>query len=287
MTKQLIITTLLALAFPFILSSQHLEFGIMGGTSHYLGDLSPKANRFSTGKTHLMGGAFLKYNINNFVAVRLGGNYGKLSADDAKSNIESRRIRNLSFESKLIEGSLIAEFNIFGYQPYNLARPFSPYIFAGVAFFNFKPKADLGGDTFELQPLGTEGQGLAEFPDRKFYQLTQFSIPLGVGVKYALTDQLNIGLEIGVRKTFTDYIDDVSSNSYVDEVLLAENRGPETVALANRSGGLLSANARRGNPDNDDFYLISGITVSYNFLDNGLVGSRKRGKRRKDGCPTF
>ena len=286
MTKQQFLSLFVALFLPILLSAQHAEFGLMGGTSHYLGDLSPKTNRLSAGKTHLMGGAFFKYNINNYVAVRLGGNYGKLSADDANSNIESQKTRNLSFESKLIEGNLIAEFNILGYQPYNLVRPFSPYIFAGVAFFNFKPQAELDGSMVELQPLGTEGQGLAEFPERKLYQLTQFSIPVGVGVKYALTDQLNLGFEIGIRKTFTDYIDDVSL-TYVDDVLLAENRGPETVALANRTGSPITAGQGRGNADNDDWYLISGITISYNFIDNGLVGSRRRGKRSKNGCPTF
>lgn len=286
MTKQHSLSILIALFLPLLISAQHLEFGLMGGTSHYLGDLVPKANRFSTGKTHFMGGAFLKYNINNFVAIRAGGNYGKLSADDADSNIESRKLRNLSFESKLIEGNLIAEFNILGYQPYNLARPFSPYIFAGVAFFNFKPQAELNGSLVDLQPLGTEGQGLAEFPERKFYQLTQFSIPVGAGIKYALNDQINLGFEIGIRKTFTDYIDDVSL-TYVDDVLLTENRGPETAALANRTGAPIVAGAARGSAENDDWYIISGITLSYNFIDNGLVGSRKRGKRRKDGCPTF
>ena len=285
MTKQHLFSLLVALFLPFLISAQHAEFGLMGGTSHYLGDLAPKANRLSVGGTHFMGGAFFKYNINNYVALRLGANYGKLSADDAKSNIETQQTRNLSFESRLIEGNLIAEFNILGYQPYNLVRPFSPYIFAGVSFFNFNPKAELAGDLIELQPLGTEGQGLTDFPDRKFYNLTQFSIPVGVGVKYALTDLLNIGFEIGVRKTFTDYIDDVS-RSYVDEVLLAENRGPETVALANRTGST-NPTGNRGNAENDDWYIISGITISYNFIDNGLVGSRRRGKRSKNGCPTF
>jgi len=286
MTKQYFLSLFITLFLPIFLFAQHAEFGIMGGTSHYFGDLSPKSHRLSAGKTHLMGGAFLKYNINNFVAIRIGGNYGKLSADDAKSNIESQQTRNLSFESKLIEGSLIGEFNILGYQPYNLARPFSPYIFAGVAFFNFKPQAELNGGMVDLQPLGTEGQGLAEYPERKLYQLTQFSIPVGAGIKYALTDQINLGFEIGIRKTFTDYIDDVSL-TYADDVILAENRGPETVALANRTGSSIEAGQTRGNAENDDWYLITGITISYNFIDNGLVGGRKRGRRSKDGCPTF
>lgn len=260
-------------------SSQHFELGAMGGISTYTGDLSPKNNPI--GKINPMGGIFARYNFNDFVTMRFGGNFGIISADDAVSD----RVRNLSFKSNIIEGHLVGEFNILGYQPYALSRPFSPYVFAGVAFFNFNPKAELDGVWYELQPLGTEGQGLAAYPDRQPYNLTQLSIPLGLGVKYALSDTWNIGVEVGARKTFTDYLDDVST-TYVEESLLVE-KSPIAAALANRTGEPIPAGRGRGNADAPDWYFFTGITISRNFLDNGLVGSRKRGRRSKTGCPTF
>ena len=85
-----------------------------------------------------------------------------------------------------------------------------------------------------------------------------------------------------MRKTFTDHLDDVSDR-YVDEDLLLANNGEVAVALANRSGQPIPAGRLRGNPDNKDWYIFTGFSVSYNFLDNGLVGSRSRG-RKKAGC---
>ena len=215
--------------------------------------------------------------------MRFGVTYGLIAGNDNRS--DPPRGRNLSFRSRIIEGSLVGEFNILGYEPYNLARPWSPYIFGGVAFFNFSPKTKYNDEWVALQPLGTEGQGLSAYPERKKYKLTQFSIPIGAGIKYALSDTWNIGIEGGVRKTFTDYLDDVST-TYVNEAFLIENN-PLAATLANRSGVPIEDGSARGNSENGDWYAFVGVTISRNFLDNGLVGSRKRFRRKKDGCPTF
>ena len=42
---------------------------------------------------------------------------------------------------------------------------------------------------------------------------------------------------------------------------------------------------QRGDLAELDWYFILGITATYNFLDNGLMGSRGR-SRRKAGCRT-
>ena len=266
---------------PFMVSAQHFEVGITGGISTYEGDLSPSSGPINIGKINPMGGIFARYNFNNFITLRVGGNFGLVAAADDPD----KRPRNLSFRSRIIEGHLIGEINILGYQPYALERPWSPYLFGGVAFFNFNPKAEYQDDWVELQPLGTEGQGLAAYPDRKNYKLTEFSIPLGLGIKYALSDTWNIGIEVGVRKTFTDYLDDVST-TYVENSLLLE-QSELAAALADRSAEPRAAGTGRGSAENDDWYVFTGITISRNFLDNGLVGSRKRGRRSKTGCPTF
>ena len=63
----------------------------------------------------------------------------------------------------------------------------------------------------DLQPLGTEGQGTTAYPDRKKYSRTQIAIPMGGGVKISLNDNLNIAFSFSARKTYTDYLDDVST----------------------------------------------------------------------------
>lgn len=285
MTKKNIILTLSLFLLPFLSFSQHSELGITLGISAYQGDLSPSKSRLKLGQINPMVGIFGKYNFNRFIVARAGFNYAILSAEGSESTIEASIVKNLSFRSNILEGNLMLEINILGYEPYNLEKPWSPYVFAGIAFFHYNPKAKYDGDWVELQPLGTEGQGLSAYPDKKPYNLNSFAIPMGGGVKFALSDSWNIAAEAGVRRTFTDYIDDVSG-SYVEESLLLE-KNPLSAALANRSGEPIEAGRGRGNDQVSDWYAFIGITLSRNFLDNGLVGSRRRGRKSKTGCPTF
>lgn len=271
---------LIIVLFGFMpIQGQHLEAGLQGGVAVYQGDLSPDnfLNNFRATRPAL--GAFVRYNPLDMLSVRIGFTYAQLHGDDALSD----RARNLNFDSDILEGSLTAEWNVLGYQPYGLYRVFSPYIFGGIAFFNFNPTTEFQGETVELQPLGTEGQGSANFPGRgEPYNLTEWAIPFGVGVKYAINDKWNIGLEAGMRYTFTDYLDDVST-TYVNFEDLAQANGELSALLSNRSGQPVSTGDVRGNPDVNDWYFITTLFISYNFLDNGLVGSRGY-NRRKKGC---
>ncbi|MFK7807342.1 MAG: DUF6089 family protein, partial [Saprospiraceae bacterium] len=265
--------------------AQHSEVGLMIGASVYQGDLTPSSVWSSFGETHVAYGAFYRYNVNDFVAIRLGLTQGTISGDDSNANEEGRAVRNLSFESPVTELSLTGEFNILGYQPYALSRPFSPFVFGGIAVFRFNPKAELNDEWYRLQPLGTEGQRLPD-SDKSPYKLTQISIPFGFGFKYAINDTWNIGFRIGSRYTFTDYLDDVSS-TYVADAVWVERGEEITGQLANRSDFAKVGGEVRGNTNNKDWYLMGGFTVSYNFLDNGLAGFRNRNRRSKSGCPTF
>lgn len=266
------------------IQAQH-EVGLSIGLSTYQGDLAPDNIQGSIGNLHAAFGGFYRYNVNNFIAAKLGINYGRLSADDAESEAVAKQRRNLSFRSTILEAGLTFEWNILGYQAHNYARVFSPYLFAGVAGFKYNPKAFYDNAWVELQPLSTEGQGLSEYPERETYSLIQVSFPAGLGFKYALTDQWNIGIEAGMRFTLTDYIDDVST-TYVSTDELIANRGELAAALSNRTGVDVQSGNQRGNAENNDTYLIGMLFISYNLSDNGLVGGRSK-NRRKSGCPTF
>lgn len=268
----------LLLLLPLLLPAQHSEVGLLVGTSFYRGDLTPSNSPASFKEMHVAFGGFFRYNFGDFVAVRLGLNHGSLSGDDSKSNDADQQARNLSFKTTITEIALTGEFNIMGYQPYNLSRPFSPYIFGGIATTKINPKAQYNGDWIALQPLETEGNS---------YNLWQFAIPMGIGAKYAINDTWNIGVEAGARMTFTDYIDDVS-DVYIDENTLFNNGGELAVALADRSVGdqRFSPGDARGNPNQNDMYFIIGVTISYNFIDNGLSGFRNRFRGSRNGCRT-
>lgn len=289
MKKQIQILALLFL--PFALSAQHFEAGILIGASNYLGDLSNNSGSVYMKETKPAFGALVKYNINHLFALRLSGNYTWVAGRDANvNNDDFVRNRNLSFRSSITEFSLMGEINIPGYQAYALAMPISPYIFGGISYFRYNPRARYEGNWVDLQPLGTEGQGIEGRGGR--YGLNEFAIPFGIGVKYALSDKINLGLELGARRTFTDFLDDVSGTYVSYPELLAAN-GELAANLGNRTGELsgtgepviVETGTQRGDLTGQDWYFILGVTATYNFLDNGLMGSRGR-RRSKAGCRT-
>ena len=271
---------LFALLFSLNANAQ-IELGLQVGASNYVGDLSNNSVSMYLGESHLAIGAFGTYHFGRMFAATFEFNYGVISGQDANAPLEDVRQRNLSFRSMLLDGALTGEFYIPGFQPYNLASPVSGFVFAGVGFQAFNPRALYEGTWVELQPLGTEGQSP--------YQKITLSIPFGVGFKYALTDKFNLGLRIGTRKTFTDYIDDVSGDYVSYPELLASN-GELAAALGNRTGELglgepvvVPTGTPRGDGTASDWTFLGMVTISWNLSDNGLVGARGRGKR-KAGC---
>ncbi len=272
------------------LSAQNFEVGLTAGATNYLGDLSQNSQGIVLKTTRAYGGLFGRYNFNNLLALRLGGNFGQLRGSDEYATAEVTRSRNLSFKTNIIEIGLLAEVNLPGYDPYNYSQPLSPYLFGGIAFFHYNPKTEYQGDNVALQPLGTEGQG--NEGREEAYNLWQLSIPMGVGVKYALTDQWTLGVELGARMALTDYLDDVSGTYYSYPDLL-ENNGEVAAALGNRTGEYLGTEpivvptgTQRGDNNKRDWYFMLGVTLSYNFVDNGLVGGRRKIRRSKKGCLT-
>ena len=270
----------------FSIQAQHLEIGVKAGLSNYLGDLTPSTLWVSFGDTRPHFGCFARYNLIDWITIRGGFNYGKIAASDARSVNEIRKQRNISFRSDIFEIELVTEINILGYQPYRLRKRFSPYVFAGLAFFRFNPQAELNGIWYDLQPLGTEGQGLPGQPSK--YHLSQFAIPAGLGLKFALTKNWNIGAEFGMRKTYTDYLDDISS-TYPNLDLLGEVNGALASELSWRTDELgldippPGEGRNRGDPEDLDWYIFSGVFVSFNFI--GTEHLKSKGKRTKIKCP--
>jgi len=282
--------------------AQYFEIGLFGGASNYQGDLAPVA--FEPVETHLAYGYFTKFNFNRFLSLKASAYYGKISGSDVNSSDEWRVRRNLSFRSDIWELSAFGEVNITGLDPHARKKLLSPYVFVGFGVFHFNPQAYYLGQWYDLQPLGTEGQGTSAYPDREKYKLTDFSIPMGLGFKGSLSEHWNIAVEMGWRKTFTDYLDDVSSTYVAKEILIAEN-GELAWELSNRMDetpldpGLDPDDTKyRGDPNDLDWYIFSGITISYNFgllrwdtekteYKEGASG-RKNGlksSRKKMGCP--
>ncbi len=240
------------------------ELGLFSGVSNYMGDLQQV--RFDKDELHEAYGVYWRYNFGKRVSLKLQAYKGVISGSDAhfKNLLTSRR--NLSFRSDIFELGAQWEFSLtyFGEESRRMA---APYFFVGAAWFHFNPMARYQGEWVELQPLGTEGQGL--FPGAgQPYKLEQWAIPLGVGFVLSLGRHLNLGFELGFRKTFTDYLDDVSG-AYPDQLILAEVN-PLAAALSYRTPEVTTdynpnpAGTLRGNPQNKDLYFFGGLTFSWN-----------------------
>lgn len=239
------------------LQAQDWEAGGWVGTSHYFGDLNPN---YDFGQAELAAGIIARYNFNQRLAVKFGGNYGNISGSDALSDNVFQRNRNLSFRSEMLEGNLNFEFNFLTYEHGSKYNGFTPYVFAGVSLYNFNPQAQLDGEWYDLQPLGTEGQ----FRGQE-YNLTQVAMNYGGGFKFDLSFDWSINMFISSRRLFTDYLDDVST-VYADQGDLEEIRNEFSILLADRSlNNSGTAGNQRGNAQNNDSYAFVGIGLVYNF----------------------
>lgn len=238
-------------------NSQRSEVGPFMGSSFYIGDLNP-TTLFA--KPRLAGGIVYRYNFNPRWALKASIIFGNVEGSDAETNDHYER--NLSFRSPITEISAHAELNFFNLYNSSGRNRFTPYIFAGFSIFSFNPQAELNGEYYDLQHLGTEGQGLDG--ERDFYSLTNVAIPFGIGVKVNIGQYISVGVEWGMRYTFTDYLDDVSGN-YYDNRILGEKRGEIVAALADRSETIHPAGMGRGNVTTKDLYYFIGGIVTFKF----------------------
>jgi hypothetical protein len=242
---------LTALLFSIPASSQTLELGLFGGGSYYLGELNT-AIHFN--ETQLAYGAVARFNFNPRWALKGSFYRGKLKGDDNSGALYNDR--GLNFATTINDISVVAEFHFWEYFTGSKRNFFTPFIFAGVGFFTFNPESQ---DGVALQPLGTEGQNEG-FDGRSPYNKWGISIPFGFGFKWSVSERVGIGVEWGMRKTFSDYVDDVSTSYY----LVGEDINPEIDAqyyadpTMNHQPGM-----QRGDDQTYDWFNYTGVTVTY------------------------
>ena len=285
------ITTLLCVMLFHYGMSQDLDVGLSGGGSYYLGDLNPGMHFKNTGISF---GALVRYNIDTRWAVKIAGMYGKVKGSAASGSFLPER--GLDFSSAVTDFSAVAEFNFIPYFTGSTRSTISPYIFTGFSFFIFDPLSQ----GKKLREFGTEGQNIG-YEGRKPYNGYSFSIPFGLGVKFSVAKNLGLQVYWEMHKTFTDYLDDVSTTYYLIregtpgnyayyyyvmdplnenhqiKVLLND---PDAAELYNLSDPSSSGDPvtehrpgmQRGNPANNDWFGFFGVSLTYKF---SLLSSKK------------
>lgn len=269
-------------------SAQRFHVGVFGGLAAYNGDLTEKI--FPKKVTNGAIGISANYELTDNIMLRGQYTYAVVGGADRYSDNPELIKRNLSFESRISEFSLVGEYYFMNLYDHR----FSPYLFGGLAVYHFNPYTYVpNGDRVYLKPLSTEGQGIAGYP--RPYALTQMALPFGAGVKYAISENLHLGLEVSFRKLFDDYLDDVST-TYADPADLLNARGQLSVDLSYRGDEIEGGEAtyplkgsQRGGSDHNDTYYFTGLHLTYR-LGNGKnkSGFSNNGRLRKNrnGCPT-
>lgn len=289
------------------------EAGISMGPMNSLTDIGGRKGRGASGakdlnikNTTFSGGLYINALIEHWLVLRIEATRGRAESYDSllagvKNTAIGRYNRNLSFRSPITEVSLITEIrpvdliNAMSEEP----RPISlsPYILGGVGYYHFKPQANLNGQWVNLQPLHTEGEGFAEYPDRHNYSLNQFNISYGIGLAYEVSRRINLRLEYVSRILFTDYLDDVHS-TYIDpslfskylsgtqlqQALILNNRGrPDAVPNETTA----RPGSRRGNPNDNDSYFTVNFKVGFVFGRKKISSDNKFSRRQYESPRRF
>jgi len=226
------------------------------GTASYFGELT---NPGSIKPVKYGVNLGLEHFLTNRISARAEATWFQISGTDAMAD-ESRKPRNLSFTSNNIEFNAAATVNLLpnGRRFYQ-RQAVNFYGFVGIGFIYMNPKTLYNGEMVALQPLQTEGIKYSKF---------QPVIPFGGGMKLKVGPFFNVAIEGGFRKTFTDYLDDVSSRHYPDPATLSSDLAR---TLSNRSG---NPEGFRGNPEAKDWYFMMTAKLQY-YLPYDLSSIRR------------
>jgi hypothetical protein len=199
--------------------TQKSEIGGGIGTFNYAGDLVRLYNP-SFSSPAITG--FYRYNISSIVSFRAGLTGGKLRANDKAHPIDAfASQRGYSFNISLIEASTVFEYHFLDWRDTRRRLRFTPYLMSGLVMFGISGVPVKNGE----------------------YSNVQIGIPIGGGVKYVLNPKWYMAFELAWRRTFFDYLDNISSND---------------VTLKNY---------QYGNQYDNDTYFFLGLTLTRTFYD--------------------
>jgi hypothetical protein len=258
----------------FTKRKQYNSVGVSLNAMNYFGDITPKPSipslRFGATRPNI--GINVAHRFTPRISARAALAYGRITGDDEKAadpndnGAKYRYNRNMNFRNDIAELSVVGIFDLIPNRNNYIKRPdFVPYVFAGVAGYVGNPKGlDKRTDTYvALQPLKTEGVA---------YNKAGIAIPFGIGARYKLNRSFDIGLEVGFRKTFNDYLDDVSTSYVVNREALSSDAakyfgwditGGEGKGLAGTWNEDNQSRYQRGKSNEDDWYITTGITLNY------------------------
>lgn len=254
---------ILSFIFAFILviftNAQRHELGITLGGSNVIGDIGKGnyINPFPTkledgGKYKVPGslGIVYRFNFNPHMGLRANVSYSRPLASDHLSGEQYKIERNFRFSNRILEGAILYEYNFFNIND-NQEKAHSPYIFGGVGISSFNKKTlDFNPDT------------------RKFFyaddgKQTALVLPFGIGYKYRFNYNWILSLETGFRYTNNDNLD--YNNISLTPEKLKDLVEKHNIGMEEIENDRIYNNSRFGNLSNKDWYVLTGLTLTYSF----------------------
>jgi len=307
-----LIVLLFLLSSNLAISQYTLDAGFNLGASNYLGEMGGRDDSkinfadINFRKTGFATGVWVRKRLHPLLSIKANLLFLRIAGVDSLADKPSKQDRILHFRNDIFELSAQAEFNFINITDLvkrgETRTDFRAYLYAGAGVFFHNPKAFYGIEWVALHPLGTEGQRRILVKNKKDkwifkkpYSRIQPSIPFGLGFHFTVDRKWRLGLEIGWRETFTDYLDDVSTN-YVDpDIFTIEplKLTPEEVQMAKdlsiRSKDYIvepEPGSPRGNPKYKDAYIFTVFNFGYVVRGSGDFEStqykfRTRTKKRK------
>lgn len=218
--KRIVCTSIICLIVLVQGNAQRSELGFGLGTFNYTGDLAKNYNFLNS---KFAATAFYRSNLSSIVSFRAALTGGGLGASDEKRPSDAfAEERSASFDIFLMEASTVMEYHFLNWRGTKRMLRFTPYMFAGLGLF-----------------------GMSGTPSNKSHEYSniQGAIPFGLGFKYVVNPKWYVSLEFGARKTFFDYLDDISAgdNRYKD--------------------------FQYGNPNDTDAYYFLGLSLTRTFYN--------------------
>jgi hypothetical protein len=249
------------------------DYGINIGATNYLGDIGGKEKTrrdfiadMKLSKTRWNVGGFVRYKWRPKISLRLAFDYIRVEGDDKLSSNPGRNYRNFNFKNDLFDLGLTGhwffyEDNDLG-NTYRYRNGFRAYIFGGVGGFYTNPKSKYQGEWVKMKDYDSEGYN---------YKSVVLNIPYGFGFYFTFDKKHRLGFEANVRKTFTDYIDDISGN-YPEDPGNDYERGLflRTTELPAEDIGAYRSHTwgmKRGDKTHKDSYM--NVSLSYSYVIRG------------------
>lgn len=198
--------------------AQKNEIGVFMGGAFYRGEISDFSFKTPGGVVGLL----FRQNWNAALSTQYTFSYGSLRASDEYNPSSIGSIRKYEFQTNITEISIQAAYNFYDFGHFDETVTWTPYLFGGVAIFSMNPQSNTNNT------------------NNRPYNNLQFAIPFGVGAKFLINENWNVSLQLGARKTFTDYIDDLYVSSTRNNPKLYEE-----------------------NSSNKDMYFFGTVGLSY------------------------